>query len=360
MSNTRSIVIGDRKIGDGLPCFVTFEAGPTHAGLESAKRLSLAAKTAGADAVKFQITQPDRLVADRSVTISYEVLANRKTGEQRTITESLYDVLSRRYLTAEEWIDLKKYCDEIGILFFATASFMDNIQMLVDFGCDTIKIASVDVVNLPFLREVAEIGLAIQLDTGNATLGEIEAAVDAITSTGNNRILIHHCPSGYPAHLESINLRIIDSLRRLFPFPIAFSDHSPGWEMDVAALAMGANVLEKTITEDRMTPSIEHVFSLEPSDAAAFIETVRKIEIALGNTRRYMTDEEKTNRLKFRRSPYLVENAVKGTVLSELSVEFRRPGVGLTANLLEQLPENAMLRVDLPAGHCLSLKDIEW
>ena len=140
---------------------------------------------------------------------------------------------------------MKQLSDEKQLAFFATVGFEEDIELLVKLGCDSIKIASADVNHFPLIRQAARTGMCIQIDTGNATLGEVEAAIDIIQTEGNDGIIIHHCPSGYPAHLESINLNIIPSLKRLFPFPIAFSDHTPGWEMDIAAIALGANLLER-------------------------------------------------------------------------------------------------------------------
>jgi sialic acid synthase SpsE len=222
----------ERKIGDGEPCFITFEAGPTHHGLESAKRLVTLAAEAGGDAVKFQVFDPDRLVADRNLPFSYDVLLDRETGRTETVTEALYDILCRRCLSEDEWRELKRHSDSLGLAFFATVGFEKDIELLADLGCHSIKIASADVNHFPLIRKAARTGMCLQLDTGNATLGEIESAVDVIRDEGNENIIIHQCPSGYPARLESINLNIISSLKRLFPYPIAFSDHTPGWDMD--------------------------------------------------------------------------------------------------------------------------------
>lgn len=330
MMDRRTVVLGSRRVADGEPCFITFEAGPTHSGLESAKRLCRLAAEAGADAVKFQILDPDRLVADRSIEMSFEVLADRKTGETRTVKESLHELLRRRWLPEQDWRALKAYCDQLGLAFFATAGFADEIDFIASLDCHSIKIASADVDHLPLIRHAARTGLCLQLDTGNATLGEIEVAIDAIRAEGNENVIIHQCPSGYPARLDSINLNVIPTLKRMFPYPVAFSDHTPGWHMDIAALAMGANLLEKTITEDRTTPSIEHIMSLEPAEMREFVQTVREVERAFGTTRRIMHDAELERRMTIRRSIHVRLALPAGHVLTENDLDYRRPGFGIS------------------------------
>jgi sialic acid synthase SpsE len=200
--------------------------------------------------------------------------------------------------------------------------------------------------------------MCLQLDTGNATIGEIEAAVDIIRAEGNDNIIIHHCPSGYPAHLESINLNVIPTLKRMFPYPIAYSDHTPGWDMDLAAVAMGANLIEKTVTEDRMTRSVEHVMSIEPQDMTRFIAAIRDLETAMGSPRRVMSSTEVEKRNANRRSTFLRCDLPAGSVLSMEHFDFRRPGHGISPADAERLI-GAKLRAGKPAGHRLEWPDIE-
>lgn len=349
--------IRDRVVGIGEPCYITFEAGPTHSGLESALVLVKLASEAGGDAIKFQIFDPDRLVADKKQPLSYDILLDRKTGETRTVTEPLYDILSRRTLNRDEWRKVKLATDEAGLAFFATVGFEDEIAFMVDTGCDSIKIASADVNHYPLLRQVARTGMVVQLDTGSSTLGEIEAAVDVILSEGNDRIIIHQCPSGYPARLESINLRMIRTLQSMFPFPVAFSDHTPGWEMDIAALALGASLVEKTITLDRTTPSVEHMFSLEGAELAAFVRSLRDVEIALGRPRRVLSETELKRRDMIRRSAFLRADKRSGDRLTIADVEFRRPGTGIPPSAAGGLIGRKLVK-DLAAGTMLRWQDV--
>lgn len=337
-------------IGDGYPCFITFEAGPTHQGLESAKRLARHAKAAGGNAIKFQIFDSLRLVADPNLPFTYQVLVNKDTGELETVAEPLRDILLRRQMQEDEWRSLKAYCDEIGLAFFATACFYEDVDFLVSIGCHSIKIASADVNHLPFIKYVAKTGLCIQLDTGMASIGEMEIAVDAIRAEGNSNIVIHHCPSGYPAHLESINLRAIPTIQRVFGCPVAFSDHSVGWDMDIAAVSVGANMVEKTITEDRMIRSVEHVMSLEPQDMKQFVDVIRSIEVALGKPRRVLSETEKVKRDAVRRSIHVVRDLPAGHVITEADIDYRRPGTGISPDKLASVLSKELKKSIISGG----------
>jgi N,N'-diacetyllegionaminate synthase len=347
-----------RPIGDENPCFITFEAGPTHDGLQTAKKLANLAAEAGADAVKYQIIDADRLVADRKQLFSYDILIDRETGASETVSEPLYDILKRRMMTAAEWRELKRHCDDLGLAFFATVTFDDELALIAEMKCDTVKIASADINHSPFIRKAARTGLNVQIDTGNATIGEVEAAVDIIRAESAGGVIIHHCPPGYPAVPSAVNLRVIPTLKRLFGVPIAYSDHSSGWDMTLAALALGANLVEKTVTFDRTVRSPEHIFSLEPEDAKAFVQSIRTVEQALGSHRRIMTKEERYRRNAVRRSTFLIEDSGAGTPLSQLKVEYRRPGWGIGPDEFERLAE-AKLRQSCKKGHMLLHADIE-
>jgi N,N'-diacetyllegionaminate synthase len=344
--------LGTKQVGDAHPCFITFEAGPTHSGLESAKRLVKLSADAGADAVKFQIFKPDNLVADRAMLYTYHVLADRASGRTEEVSEPLYDIFVRRHLENDEWVELKRYSDSLGLAFFATIGDDDGLELVQALGCHSIKIASADVNHHPLIRKVARTALAVQLDTGNATFGEIETAVDLIRAEGNENIIIHNCPTGYPARLDSINLRMIPALKQTFGCAVAYSDHTPGWDMDIAAIALGANLVEKTITEDRCTRSVEHIMSLEPPDMRAFVRAIRDVETAMGGTRRILTDEEKRKRIAVRRSVYLARAVQARTALRDAEVVFKRPGHGLAPDSYERLLDY-VFREPLAAGTCV-------
>jgi sialic acid synthase SpsE len=352
----REVVIGERPCGDGHPVFIVFEAGPTHTGFESARRLIEVAAEAGADAIKFQVLDTRRLMGDPSVELTYTALGADDRPVQ--ITEPLVTILERRALPLEQWAELKRHSDKVGITFFATVDYAETLAFLVGLGSHALKVASGDLNHEPWLAEVAASGIPVMIDTGSSTIGEVERAVEIITAAGNERIIIHHCPSGYPARLESINLKILTTLRQMFEFPVAFSDHTPGWDMDVAAVALGANMVEKTLTHDRRTRSAEHIKSLEPDEAAAFVRAIRDVEVALGRPRRRMSEEEARGKLKARRSLFLTRGLRRGERLTADLVDWRRPGTGIVPADGRHALGRAVRR-DLPAGALVRWDDLE-
>jgi N,N'-diacetyllegionaminate synthase len=354
-----NLKINNIELGDKNSTFITFEIGPTHNGVDSAKRLIKHSVDAGANAVKFQIFNPDKLVADKKQIFSYEILIDKKTGEKKTIEEPLYDILKRRCLSIEEWKEITDYCNEVNIAFFSTVGFDEDIELLEKINCDSIKIASADINHFPLIRKSAETGMCIQLDTGMSTIDEVKRAIEVIEETGNKRIIIHQCPSGYPAYLESINLNIIPILKEELNYPIAFSDHSPGWDMDIAAVALGANLIEKTISEDRTYPSVEHIMSIEPNEMKQFVQAIRELEVSLGNGDREISNKERVKRNEVRRSVYVTENVKSNTPLSEVKIEFRRPGFYIQPDEYEELiGKSVVLKNDIKKGQPIKNEDI--
>ena len=353
--------IEGKEISQEKGVYIVFEAGPTHWGLESAKKLVKAAKEAKADAIKFQFINADRLMSDKNIMFEYKYLERDKNGREKfiSIKEPLYDILKRRELNEEEWRGLKSYCDEIGIVMFCTACYEDEVDFLVDeLGLKSIKINSSDINQLDFIKYCASKGINIQIDTGNADLWEIERAVIEAENAGCNNIIIHLCPSGYPTPLESIHLRMINTLKTMFPnYSIAFSDHSPGWDMDIAAVALGVDMVEKTITLDRTIKSCEHSFSLEPEQAKEFVKVIRDVEIALGSYRRVIPSHIKEKRKIGRRSPYTLRDLKAGEVIKKEDFEFKRPGFGLT-NEEFRLFLGKKLKKDLKKGELLKYDHI--
>jgi N,N'-diacetyllegionaminate synthase len=301
-----------------MSCRIVFEAGPTHSGLEEALQLVKVAK--GADAIKFQLVNADRLVADREKLIGFSVLENGQMAER---AESLHAILKRRELSEDDWLELRYAAKDAGLDFYCTATYEDEFDFLMDdMNVDAVKVASADIDNIPLLRYLAGQDTEVHIDTGSANIWEVDRAVEILGGP-----VIHHVPSGYPAHLPSIHLNVIKTLRMMYPeHTIGFSDHSPGWDMDIAAVSLGATLVEKTLTLDRRKQEIEHCFSLEPDEVEGFIKAIRDLETALGSTRREIPEHILMNRKGFRRSVYLTRTIPAGHVIMPDALELRRPG----------------------------------
>lgn len=349
--------IAGKSIGYDSETFVTFEVGPTHNGLNSAKKLVKQSKKAGADAVKFQIFDVDKLISDKKQIFSYKILESKDPHLVKDVSEPLYTILKRRCLEREEWVELKSYCNQLDICFFATVFSESDVDFVKNIGCESIKIASADLNYTDLLIKAAESNLVIQIDTGMSTLEEIEKAVKTIEKAGNKKIIIHHCPTGYPASLKDVNLNIISNLKKRFRYPIAYSDHNPGYDMDLAAIALGASLIEKTITEDRTTPSVEHIMSLEPDEFQDFISTVKTFKLALGSKNRTLDDSELTQRNLLRRSLHLEQNVKKGQTLGEVDFKFKRPGTGIMPDEYTKYLNYKFIK-DFTKNHIIKKTDI--
>lgn len=348
----------NKEIGNNTPVFIVLEAGPTHYSLESALALVDVAADSGADAIKFQIGSAKKLIPDPTVMFTYTYLKNKATGETEEVTESLQEILLRRELSEEEWKNIAKHCKEKNITFFATVFDVDNLPLLWELGVECVKIFSADINYHYLLREAAKYDWIVQIDTGGATIAEVEQAIFVLEEAKCNKIIINHCPSGYPAHLESINLNVLTTLKQMFDYPIAFSDHNPGSTMDIAATALGVNMLEKTITLDRTIKSPEHIMSLEPDEVKSFVQTIREVEIALGKKRRFMSQTEKEKSKIGRRSIYAGEDIKKGAELTQKMFHYARPEKGVPAHL-DYLLLGRTANRDIKKGELILLESIQ-
>ena len=327
---SKIVPFGRKFVGGELPAYIVFEAGPTHDGLNTALKLVDVAVCAGADAIKFQIIDVEKIIPDPTVMFSYKVLLNKQTGEEEAVEESLKGILRRREMPLDDWRKVIKHCEKKGIEFFSTVTNFEEIDFLASMNVGSVKICSGDIDCTYLLRKAAQSPWTVQIDTGNARIGEVEQAIDVLEQAGCSNIIINHCPAGYPARLDGINLNVIKTLKQMFPYPVAFSDHSPGQSMDIAAVSLGVDMLEKTITLDRTTRSPEHIMSLEPDDTIAFVKTIREIEQALGNTRRVVLPQERKNNSASRRSIVATADILEGTIISQEHLDYCRPGTGVS------------------------------
>lgn len=329
MVNT--VALGTRKVGAGNPCFIIAEAGVNHNGdLELAKRLVDAAKEAGADAVKFQTWITEKLLVPDAPLADYQRHNLGKDLSQFQMAKDLE-------LTYQQFRELKAHADHRGILFFSTPDEEDSADFLDELGVPLFKIGSGEVTNLPFLHHVALKNKPIILSTGMSTLSEVEAAVRTIEDAANQQLVLLHCVSNYPAAPADCNLRAMDTLRSAFQYPVGYSDHTLGTHVSLAAVALGACVVEKHFTLDRNLPGPDHTMSLTPSKLAGMIGAVRSVESALGTGRKWPADSEMPIKEVAQKSIVAAKEIPKGKSLEPDDLMLRRTSAGLPPSYLKQI-----------------------
>ena len=302
------------------------EAGVNHNGdLDRAKQLIDAAAKAGADLVKFQTFSADRLVTRTATKAVYQT-------QTTDITESQYEMLRRLELSSDMHQELIARCANQNIGFFSTAFDIESIDLLVSLGQDHFKIPSGEITNLPYLLKIGRLGQNVILSTGMATLGDIEAAIGALQQAGTPRakITVLHCTTEYPTPMTEVNLRAMQSIRSAFGVEVGYSDHTPGIEVAIAAVAMGASVIEKHFTMDCNLPGPDHKASLEPDDLEAMVSAIRNIEIALGDGVKRLTHSEARNMPVMRKSLVASQNIQTGETFSAENITTKRPGTGIS------------------------------
>jgi sialic acid synthase SpsE len=348
------VTIKDFKLEDYHIPYVIAEIGSNHNGdMELAKEMILSAKSCGADAVKFQSWTPDSLISKE------EYDRNQKYNDNpRKHWGSLKEMVDRYFLRKEQHFELKRFSDENGIHFCSTPFSNSEADLLADLDVPFFKVASMDINNYRLLRHVAQFRKPMIISTGMATLGEIEDAITVIQKEGNNEIVLLHCISIYPPLYEDINLNNILSLRSNFGFPVGFSDHSIGYSIPLAAVALGACVIEKHFTTDKSLPGWDHEISADPAELSVICREAKNISTALGTTRRVIGAAEQDKRAKFRRSIVTALDLKAGTVIRDEHLDFKRPGTGIPPDSLE-LVVGRRLRFDLSSDTVLKLSDLE-
>jgi N,N'-diacetyllegionaminate synthase len=313
--------------------FIIAEAGVNHNGrIELAEALVDAAAAAGADAVKFQTFRPETLI-DRST---------KKARYQKETTapdESQFDMLARLVLSDAAHRRLIERCKIRNIRFLSSAFSIEDVVYLDTLGLEIFKIPSGEITNLPYLRKIASLKKEIILSTGMADLQEVEAAMHALISSGANRegITLLHCTSAYPAPFSELNLRAMASLHDAFSTSVGYSDHTPGIEAAVAAVALGGVVVEKHLTLDRSMAGPDHRASLEPDRFAAMVKAIRNIEKALGDGNKQPVASEIDTRVLARKSIVASRPIRKGDCFSEENLTTRRPGTGISPMRWDEL-----------------------
>jgi N-acetylneuraminate synthase len=340
--------VGGRRIGAGAGTFVIAEAGVNHNGdVALGEALIDAAATAGADAVKFQTFRTDALVSRAAPKAGYQV-------ETTGAGESQREMLARLELSPEAHARLQERCARRGVVFFSAPFDEASADVLEQLGVPLIKIPSGELTNLPFLRHVARKHRPLIVSTGMATLEEVATAVAAIREGGDPPIALLHCVSAYPAPAAETNLRAMDTLRERFGVPVGLSDHTLGLEVALAAVARGADVIEKHLTLDKAMPGPDHRASLDPGEMIALVRGIRTIETALGDGVKRPTASERDTARVARKSLVAARALRAGERLAADAVAIKRPGTGIPpADLARAVGRR--LRRDIAADEVL-----EW
>lgn len=341
------IRVGDSFIGPGYPVYVVAELSANHRQqFDEAVKLIKAAKEAGADAVKLQTYTPD------TMTIESERPEFQIGGGTLWDGKTLYNLYAEAYMPWEWQPKLKKVADELGIDLFSTPYDKTAVDFLEEMGVLAYKVASFEIVDIPLIEYIASKGKPIIISTGMATLTEIEETVQAARNAGASQISLLKCTSAYPAPPDEMNLHAIPHLAEAFGVPVGLSDHALGIAVPVAAVALGACIVEKHFTLSRNIPSPDSAFSLEPHEFKAMVEAIRTTEKALGEVRYEVSDQEAKSRV-FRRSLFIVKDTKAGEVLTEENVRSIRPGYGLHTRHLKEVLGRRAVR-DIQRGTPLS------
>lgn len=325
------IEVNGRSIGFSYAAYIIAEMSANHnRDFDQAVRILHAAKEAGADAVKLQTYTPDTL------TIPSDKEYFRIGGGTLWDGRTLYDLYSEAYMPWEWQPKLKKIADEIGIDLFSTAFDPTAVDFLEEMGVPVHKVASFEIVDIPLIEKMARTGKPLIISTGMATLGEIEEAVQAARNAGATQIALLKCTSAYPAPPKEMNLRTIPHMAETFHVPVGLSDHTLGIAVPVAAVALGACIVEKHFTLSRGIPGPDSAFSLEPHEFKTMVEAIRVAEKAVGEVRYGVSEREAHSRV-FRRSLFVVKDMKTGEMFTEENVRSIRPGYGLPSRYLKDV-----------------------
>ncbi len=341
-------------VGTHHPCLVIAEAGVNHNGdIKIAHQLIDEANRVGADAVKFQIFKSERLVTPQSTKADYQLETTQGDASQLSMLKQLE-------LSDDEHAQLKRHCDDVGILYLCTPYEEKSADVLEKIGVDAYKIGATDTVNIPFLRYIAQKKRPVLLSTGMTTLGDVERSVNEMKHhDSDDHLILLQCTSEYPAPFSDINLRAIDTMSRAFGCPVGFSDHTPGIGASPWAVAVGACVIEKHFTLDRQMTGPDHRASIDPKEMQELVSTIRNVELALGDgIKRIMPSEEK-NQSKMQKSLVAKRPIHVGQIISAQDLACKRPGSGLSPKWWDRVIGKRAAQ-NLDKDEFISLQSICW
>ncbi|EOX9826025.1 N-acetylneuraminate synthase [Campylobacter jejuni] len=312
---------------------VIAEAGVNHNGdIDIAKRLIEVASEAGADYIKFQTFKTELCISKNAKKAAYQL----KTTDEN---ESQFDMIKKLELDIEKHKILLEYCKKNHIQFLSTAFDLDSIDLLVELGIDVFKIPSGEITNLPYLKKIASLNKNIILSTGMATLGEIEKTLNILMENGTQRekIVLLHCNTEYPTPVEDVNLKAMQTLKEAFKLPVGYSDHTLGITIPIAAVAMGASIIEKHFTLDKSMQGPDHLVSLEPNELKSMINSIRELEQAFGDGIKKPSKSESKNINIGRKSIVAIRSIKKGEIFTEKNLGVKRPGIGISPMLWDEV-----------------------
>ena len=306
-----------------MSVYIIAEAGVNHNGsFELACKLVDAAKAAGVDCIKFQTFKSENLVSHSAQKAEYQ---KDTTGEGSQV-----DMLKKLELSYDEFLKLKEYCDQVGICFLSTPFDFDSIVFLNSIEMPFWKIPSGEITNYPYLVALAKTGKPVVMSTGMCEMEEIEEAIKVLRDNGTKDIKLLHCNTEYPTPFEDVNLKAMETIRNAFGLEVGYSDHTKGIEVPIAAVALGATVIEKHFTLDRNMEGPDHKASLEPDELAKMVQSIRNIEKSLGTGDKKPSASEKKN-IAVARKSIVAKTAIKcGDELSEANITVKRPGNGIS------------------------------
>ncbi|MBD5269005.1 MAG: N-acetylneuraminate synthase [Bacteroides sp.] len=337
-----------KNLPDTPRVMIIAEAGVNHNGcLERAREMVKAAAKAGADYVKFQTAVPELVISSIAPKAEYQ---KELTGDG----ESQLDMCRAIHLPLSDYAELKQLCAEEGIGFMSTPFDLVSIDCLAELGQDWMKIPSGEITNLPYLRKIAKAGIPVIISTGMSEMNEIEDALLILTgkhpdypsesSLTRDDIIVLHCNTQYPTPYKDVNLRAMLSIRDRFGVRVGYSDHTQGLEVPVAAVAMGATVIEKHFTLDRNLPGPDHKASLEPDELAAMVSMIRNVEMASGNGDKHVSNSEAPNKSIARKSIVASRDIAKGEILTEENITVKRPGDGISPMMWDKVAGTPAIR----------------
>lgn len=304
--------------------FIIAEAGVNHNGnIEIAKRLIDEGAKAGVDAVKFQTFKAENLVTKSAKQAEYQVKnLNKETSQLQMLKKLELDYNIHKYLS--------DYCKEKNVMFLSSAFDIESINLLNELGIEIFKIPSGEIENVPYLKAVAKTGKKVILSTGMSDLSDIEFALDVLKSNGANDIAVLHCNTDYPTKMSDVNLNAMNTIKEAFKVEVGYSDHTNGIEVPIAAVALGAKIIEKHFTLDKNMDGPDHKASLEPHEIKEMVDCIRNIEVALGNGIKKPTEVELKNKLVARKSIVCLNDIKEGDIYSEDNLCIKRPGSGIS------------------------------